>query len=92
VAEPVVHPLEAVEVQQHEGQPLVPAARARDRLLEALVQRPAVRQAGEVVLQGEVGQAELGLLAPGHVGGDPDRAAAFPAASRSVAMPYTSTQ
>ena len=76
VAEPVVDDLEAVEVEeQHRGAALgVVALGAPDRLVEAVHEQHAVRQAGQRVVQRVVLQAALGLAAVGDVGDAADDA------------------
>ena len=74
VPEAVVDDLEAVEVEeQHRRAALgVVALGAPDRLVEAVDEQHAVREAGERVVQRVVLQAALGLAAVGDVGGGAD--------------------
>ena len=67
VAEGVVHFLEAVHVQVQHRHHLAAAQRARDGLLQYVVELHAVRQLGERVVAGEVADAALGALALGDV-------------------------
>ncbi len=70
VAEAVVDDLEAVQVQeQHRRAGLrVAALGAADRLVQAVQEQHAVRQAGERVVERVVLEAALGLAAVGRVG------------------------
>ena len=49
----VVDPLEAVEVDDEEGERLLRATRSGERLLDTVVEERAIRQPGERVTQGE---------------------------------------
>ena len=68
VAEAVVDDLEAVQVQEeHRGAALRMAAlRAPDRLVQAVEEQDAVREAGERVVERVVLEAALGLAAVGR--------------------------
>jgi hypothetical protein len=96
VAEGVVDLLELVhvEVQQHDA--ACRCARARDRLLQHVLELHAVRDLGQRVVAREVADAALGALAVGDVARDEDRAlelrvVAGEAASRT-ATPGSSAQ
>ena len=67
MAERVVDELEAVEVEVEQRDGLALAARAGERELEVLLQQRAVRQPGERVVVGEVGDLLLGRAALGQV-------------------------
>ena len=67
VAERVVDGLEAVEVDEHHRGLLAVAVGERERLRQAVLQQPPVRQAGERVVVGEVLRALLGNLALHHL-------------------------
>jgi hypothetical protein len=69
VAEAVVHHLEAVEVEEHDGN-VAPGARAAGQgQAQPVVQQHPVGQPGEVVVQGLVGQRPLRPLAVRGVAG-----------------------
>ena len=86
VAERVVDDLEAVEVQeQHRGAALgVVALGAADRLVEAVHEQHAVREAGQRVVERVVLEAVLGLAAVGDVGDAADDAGRLAAPSRTA--------
>ena len=54
VAERVVDLLEAVEIEQHQREAGAVALRREERLLEAILEEPAVRETGERVVQREL--------------------------------------
>ena len=54
MAERVVDLLEAVEVEQHQREAGGVALRGQERLLEAIVEEPTVREPGERVVEGEL--------------------------------------
>jgi hypothetical protein len=62
VPERVVDRLEAVEVHEQDGEPLTTPPRCGDRLGEAVVEERAVRQAGELVVRGQVPGALAGVV------------------------------
>ena len=70
VAERVVDDLEAVEVEEEDGDAALAPARAPQRLAEAVEEQRAVGQPGERVVQRAVGELELGALALGDVARD----------------------
>ena len=78
VAQGVVDDLEAIEVEEQDGQPRRAAVRLGHRDGEAVVEQQPVGQAGEGVVVGELLDLLLGALALGHVERDPEggRAAA----------------
>jgi hypothetical protein len=78
VAERVVDGLEAVEVDEHEGEAAVHARGIHHRLLEAVVQQDAVGQPRERIARGEVLGALLRHAALGDVGRGPVHAARAP--------------
>ena len=63
VAEAVVDRLEVVEVHEDDGQPRALAARARDRVADALDEQRAVGEVGDGVVEGLVGELLLERLA-----------------------------
>ncbi len=67
VAEAVVHDLEVVEVDEQHGDAVVADLGARHRALQVLLEHGPVRQAGERVVQGDVGELLLGVAVGGHV-------------------------
>jgi hypothetical protein len=67
VAQRVVDDLEAVEVEKDDGHPALAPARAAQRLAEAVEEQRAIGQPGEPVVQGAVGELQLGALALGDV-------------------------
>ena len=67
VAEPVVHELEAVEVEEQHGDVAVGALGARQRVREAVDEQQPVREVGEVVVQRLVRERLFGALAVGDV-------------------------
>ena len=70
VAEAVVDQLEAVEVDEGDRDAAVVALRLQDGLVEALADQAAVRQAGQVVVVGDVMNTLLGQFAFGDVAHD----------------------
>ncbi len=74
VAEGVVDLLEAVEVEVDQRELAPGAARARDRLLQGVLELEPVRDLGQRVVAREVTDAPLGALALGDVAGDEDAA------------------
>ena len=74
VAEGVVDGLERIEVEQHQRHGLVAAPAAADRMSEAVLEPPSVRQAGQSIMVGEVAHALLGALALGDVDVDAHQA------------------
>ncbi len=71
VAEAVVDHLEAVEIQEHHGQPVVVVAlRPRQRRAQPVHEQRAVGQTGERVVERLVRQPFLDALALGDVGAD----------------------
>ena len=62
VAEPVVHRLEAVEVDEDEGAARALPPRARERALQGVEEERAVGEAGEAVVAGEALEVGLGPL------------------------------
>ena len=72
VAEGVVDLLEAVHVQVQQRHHLAAAQRARDGLLQQMVELHPVGDLGQRVVAGEVADAALGALAVGDVAGDED--------------------
>ena len=95
VAVAVVHELEVVEVDEEDGDRLLAAPGARDRLLEVLLEEEAVGQVGERVVIGEVGEPGLrggqlvgGAAAVGHVGRDAVNEAAAILCPRPGALPH----
>ena len=67
VAEGVVDLLEAVQIQIQQRERALVAARARDRLLQQMLELHAVRHLGERVVARQVADAPLGALALGDV-------------------------
>ena len=67
VAQAVVDFLEAVEVDEHQGQAAFFALGDVQAGLELLLQHVAVGQRGQCVVQGHVLQLVLGLVAGAHV-------------------------
>ena len=67
VAERVVHLLEAVEVEEEQGQALVAAFRGDQRAPQPILEPLPVRQAREPVVERQVADAFLGLLALGDL-------------------------
>jgi len=68
VPERVVHDLEVVQIEEEDGDELVRVADgSRQRVVEPLDEQGAVRQAGQAVIEGLVGEAFLELLAIGDV-------------------------
>ena len=94
VAERVVDDLEAVEVEeQHRGAALgVVALGAADRLVEAVDEQHAVREAGQRVVERVVLQAALGLAAVGDVGDAADDRGSRAARRRGRRSPRASIQ
>jgi hypothetical protein len=70
VAEHVVDVLEAVQVDEHHGRAVPVAAGPGDRVFQAAAQLAAVRQVGQRVVLGQVGQAVARLLALDRGGQD----------------------
>ena len=66
VSEAVVHQLEPVEVEEDDGDGRIPACRTLQRVRQAVVEERAVREAGELVVEGAVlehlGTAGLGRV------------------------------
>ena len=73
MAERVVHRLEVIEVEAHDGQHGSVGSAVVHRLMDALAEGIAVGQAGEAVVPRHVGDARLHPALLGHVleGGDP---------------------
>jgi hypothetical protein len=71
VAEAVVEALEAVEVDEQHGDDAVLVAAPPQRVLEAVVEHRPVRQAREVVVDGQVGELNLSALAIDRVADRP---------------------
>ena len=69
VAEGVVHPLELVEVAEEQRQHVARSRGVRERDVEAVHQRDAVRQPGERVAKAQVDERFGRLPARGHVAG-----------------------
>ena len=63
MAERVVDLLEAIEIDQQDRQALVVAMRAQDRLLQAIEEQRAIRQVGQRIVIGEIGDALVGEVA-----------------------------
>ncbi len=74
VTEGVVHFLEAVHVEVQQRDAGAAAQRARDGLLQQMLELHAVRNLGERVVAGEVADAALGALAVGDVARHEDAA------------------
>jgi hypothetical protein len=67
VTQAVVDALEAVHIDEDQGVRLAVQGRPPQRLLEALHQQPAVRQAGQAVIEGVVVELVLEGFALGDV-------------------------
>ena len=74
MAERVVDLLEAVEVEVDQGELAAGAARARDRLLQGMLELEPVRDLGQRVVACEIADAPLGALALGDVARHEDAA------------------
>ncbi len=72
VAEAVVEQLEAVQVDQQQGQPALLLARPLGRLVQPLAEQPAVGQAGQFVVVQQVTQALLDVAAGTEIGEETD--------------------
>jgi hypothetical protein len=74
VAERVVHSLEVVEIDHHDGEFVLSARGAFDADFEAIAEQGARGQTGEVVVVSDVIDVLFGTLALGKVVGDADEA------------------
>ena len=75
MTEAVVHLLEAVQVDEQHGQDVTGPRRPGQRLIEPIAEQRAVREAGEAVVEGLVGELLLEPHSLGHVSGVEDHAA-----------------
>jgi hypothetical protein len=73
VAMGIVDRLEAVEVEQHDRHVIARATRCSERLRNPVVEEPAIRQAGQLVVVRQRAHFLLAPLALGDVGIHPDR-------------------
>ena len=69
MAEAVVHGLEVVEVDEEDGEEVLPAHAALERVADPVREEGAVREAGQRVVEGLVRELLLELPAVGHVAG-----------------------
>ncbi len=72
MAEAVVEQLEAVQVDQQQGQPALLLARPLGRLVQPLAEQPAVGQAGQFVVVQQMTQALLDVAAGTEIGEETD--------------------
>ncbi len=72
MAERVIHPLEVVEVDHHDGENVLGASGAIDGDLKAIAKQSASGKAGERIVMSDVIDVLLGAFALGKVVGDSD--------------------